>query len=102
LKIGNEVISQGKAAVIICAGGQGTRLGWSHPKGTYILPNLPSGKSIFQLLVEKFLFAQKNAGAQVKKCTMFIMTSDDNHVETVAHFKENAFFGSTEDQIIFF
>jgi UDP-N-acetylglucosamine/UDP-N-acetylgalactosamine diphosphorylase len=51
------MISNGKAAVIILAGGQGSRLGWSHPKGTFVLPGLPSGKSIFNILTEKFLAA---------------------------------------------
>ena len=60
------MISNGKAAVIILAGGQGSRLGWSHPKGTFVLPGLPSGKSIFNILTEKFLAAQKHAGKQVK------------------------------------
>ena len=86
------MISEGKAAVLILAGGQGTRLGWTHPKGTFILPDLPSRKSIFQILVEKFALAQKNAGCYDKKCTMFIMTSDDNHEETVQHFEEHNYF----------
>ena len=55
--MGMETIREGKAAVIIMAGGQGTRLGFSHPKGMYNI-GLPSGKSIFQLLVEKFFKIQ--------------------------------------------
>ena len=51
--MGMETIREGKAAVIIMAGGQGTRLGFSHPKGMYNI-GLPSNKSIFQLLVERF------------------------------------------------
>jgi UDP-N-acetylglucosamine/UDP-N-acetylgalactosamine diphosphorylase len=86
LRLGNDIIRHGRAGVIILAGGQGSRLGWNHPKGTYILPDLPSGKSIFHILVEKFLAAQKHAGPQVKACTLFIMTSDDNHTETIEHF----------------
>ena len=55
--LGLEKIRDGKAAVILMAGGQGTRLGFSHPKGMYNI-GLPSGKSIFQLLVEKFFKIQ--------------------------------------------
>ena len=49
--IGLNVIKQNQYAVVTMAGGQGTRLGWDGPKGTYKLAN---GKYIFQILAEKF------------------------------------------------
>ena len=55
-KIGYDIIKQGKVAVVILAGGAGSRLGFDHPKGMYDI-GLKSKKSIFQILTERFLRA---------------------------------------------
>merc|ERR1712228_71194 len=46
--LGNNAIINGKCAVIILAGGQGTRLNFAKPKGCFPL-NWPSKKTIYQL-----------------------------------------------------
>ena len=43
-KIGEEIISNNQYAVVTMAGGQGTRLGWKGPKGTYKLDIGENGK----------------------------------------------------------
>lgn len=100
-KSGLETIKQGKAAVVLLAGGQGTRLGFNHPKGMYKI-GLNSEKSIFQVLVERFLRAQmlahgaKEVTPEIQKCKMLIMTSQSNHNETYNFFKSKKFFGAEE------
>jgi UDP-N-acetylglucosamine/UDP-N-acetylgalactosamine diphosphorylase len=96
--LGIEAIREGKVAALLVAGGQGTRLGHSGPKGTFNI-GLPSGKSLFQLQCERLLNISRKAEKYVP---WYIMTSPENHNETVAFFKANSYFGYNEDYLNFF
>ena len=45
---GQAALREGKIGAILVAGGQGSRLGFPHPKGMYDL-KLPSGRTLFQI-----------------------------------------------------
>jgi UDP-N-acetylglucosamine/UDP-N-acetylgalactosamine diphosphorylase len=102
--IGIEAIRCGEVAALVLAGGQGTRLGFSGPKGMYNI-GLPSGRSLFQLLSERILKLRKlasNDSDKLAELPFFIMTSPINHEETVDFFEKNDFFGLPKDDVRFF
>lgn len=89
---GKEVLKQGKVAVFIVAGGQGSRLGYDGPKGCYRITPLRD-KSIFQLHCEKIKGLGKKYGTTFP---LYIMTSDANHDETKDFFEDHNYFGLEE------
>ncbi|KAG1673574.1 hypothetical protein FOA52_003874 [Chlamydomonas sp. UWO 241] len=100
---GLELIAQGKAAVLLLAGGQGTRLGSSAPKGCYDV-GLPSGYSLFQLQAARLKKVQALASpdGQSKPLQWYIMTSRFTHAATLEHFEAGDFFGLDRAQVHFF
>lgn len=94
--IGLNIIKQNKYAVVTMAGGQGTRLGWDGPKGTYKLAN---GKYIFQILAEKFKKFENQYGTYPY---WYIMTSEQNNNQTVNFFEEHNYFSLDKEKIKFF
>lgn len=106
---GLQLIAEGKAAVLLLAGGQGTRLGSSLPKGLYSV-GLPSNKSLFQLQAERVLRLQQLAAESVngkgaavaRPLHWYIMTSPFTHQASVSHFEEHGYFGLQPSQVTFF
>ncbi len=95
---GINAIKENKFAVVTMAGGQGTRLGHSGPKGTFDM-GLPSHKSLFELLCDNL----KRANDEYKVAIpWYVMTSRENNPATVEFFEKNNYFGYPKEKIKFF
>ena len=97
--IGANEIKKGKLAVVTMAGGQGTRLGHSGPKGSYILNVEPLPKSLFEILCDNLKKAKQKYNVQIP---WYIMTSRENNEKTEEFFKENNYFGYPKEYVKFF
>ena len=80
------------------AGGQGTRLGHSGPKGTFDF-GLDSHISIFETYIKQFKEAKEKYGVVVP---WYIMTSKENTKDTIDFFYKNDYFGYEEGIRTFF
>ncbi len=96
--IGEKALTDGRVAVFLVAGGQGTRLGFNAPKGCYKITPVKR-KSLFQVFAEKILSASRKYGARIP---WLIMTSPINDADTKRFFSENSFFGLDKNDVIFF
>ena len=95
---GEAALRAGRVAAFTVAGGQGTRLGFDGPKGTF--PVTPvRRKPLFQVFAEKILVAERRCGRPLH---WFIMTSHANHAATEAFFAERRCFGLDPARVHFF
>ena len=97
--IGEEIIKSGKYAVVTMAGGQGTRLGHTGPKGTFKLDVYGKGKYLFEILIENLKEANKKYDTVIP---WYIMTSKENNKETTDFLEKNNYFGYDRDHVTIF
>jgi len=97
-KRGAELISQGGVAALTVAGGQGTRLGYSGPKGCFEITPVRN-KPLFQLFAEAILATRNRYRAPVP---WYVMTSPSNDAETREFFAGQHYFGLPAEEVIFF
>ena len=97
-ELGRKQIEQGRYAVVTMAGGQGTRLGYVAPKGTFKI-----GGGVEKTLFEALSDTIKESRAKYNtKIPWYIMTSRENNNATEKFFEKNDFFGLPYEDVKFF
>lgn len=95
---GEAALRAGRVGLVLVAGGQGTRLGFPGPKGTFPMGPITK-RTLFQYHADRILHSQRAYG-----CTLpwYIMVGDTNEAATRAYFEENDYLGLDKADIHFF
>jgi UDP-N-acetylglucosamine/UDP-N-acetylgalactosamine diphosphorylase len=97
-EVGEQALEAGQVAILMVAGGQGTRLGFAGPKGAFPIGPI-SGKSLFQWHAEKVLALARRHKAPLP---FYIMTSPENDEATRQFFADHGHFGLDPAEVVFF
>ncbi len=95
---GSEALRAGQIGVVLVAGGQGTRLGFDAPKGTFPIGPV-SGNSLFQILLEKVIATSRRYATAVP---VYLMTSPATQRPTLDYLSEHNRFGLPENDLFVF
>lgn len=98
-QLGEKIIVNGQYAVVTMAGGQGTRLGHTGPKGTFKLDVYGKGKYLFEILSEDLKTANKKYNTIIP---WYIMTSKENNKETVEFLEKHNYFEYDKNNVMIF
>lgn len=102
---GLDLVAEGQVAVVLMAGGQGTRLGSSAPKGCFNI-GLPSQKSLFEIQAQRIWkvqqLAEKKSGRKNVVIPWYVMTSGPTRGPTEKYFEEHKYFGLGKDDVVIF
>jgi UDP-N-acetylglucosamine/UDP-N-acetylgalactosamine diphosphorylase len=93
--VGEAALQTGLVGVVIVTGGQGSRLGFEHPKGMYPIGPV-SNATLFQILIEKICATSDQNGVRIP---LYRMTSPATHEETVEFLESNDRFVLSEEDL---
>jgi UDP-N-acetylglucosamine/UDP-N-acetylgalactosamine diphosphorylase len=95
---GEDLLASGRAAALVVAGGQGSRLGFEGPKGAFPIGPV-SDRTLFEIQAQKLLGLRQRFGRALPWC---VMTSAATDATTRDFFRSHAFFGLPEEDVFFF
>lgn len=95
---GSRAICAGQVAMVLVAGGQGTRLGFDHPKGMYSIGPV-SGRTLFQMHVDSLRGAMKKFGVSIP---LLIMTGPSTDRPTREYFAKRGNLGLSDQELMIF
>ena len=96
--VGLQALRDGLVAVVLVAGGQGSRLGSDLPKGCFPVGPV-TGATLYQIHAEKVLELGRRFG---RTPPFLIMTSRATDSATRAFFASHDYFGLKETDVLFF
>ncbi len=97
-RLGEDLLSGGKVAYVLVAGGQASRLGYDGPKGAFPVGPV-TGRTLFEVHARRLRAAALRYGCRTP---WFVMTSQANDAPTRAIFEENGHFGLPAEDVVFF
>lgn len=98
LQRGQDALLQGKIGILLVAGGQGSRLGFEHPKGMFPIGPV-SGATLLEIHLRKAMGLAKKYRRAIP---LYMMTSPATHDEQVAFLAEHDRFGLPEQDLVIF
>ncbi len=97
-RLGETLISNGKVAAFVVAGGQGTRLGFDGPKGNFPISPVKN-KTLFQIFAETIAAVSEKYHTV---CPWYVMTSPLNYHATKDIFKANDYYNLDRKNVFIF
>jgi UDP-N-acetylglucosamine/UDP-N-acetylgalactosamine diphosphorylase len=95
---GEEALRSGELAAFVVAGGQGSRLGWEAPKGTFPIGPVTK-RTLFDYFGEQILAATRRYGVPIP---WLVMTSEENHEATLHEFTRRDWYGLGRENVRLF